>query len=265
MKKVLSLLLTVMLLFALAVPAMPLEYTPSVEGAEAPEVVASTDNTGKDYDAIIDYGDHEVGVAKGEEYELVMTAVSERASSQYAEIKEALNGALNDVQSAGTVADLAPEVNSLLTGTEYKAEDFVISDLFDASLIDEEGVAEIPEGSVLIFKIKTDLKQGDIFFVLHNYAPGLWEVVENATLGENGIVTVKVPSASPFAVVKLGGEASQPVPGTGTGTGTGTGAGTGTIPASPQTGDSFPALYLVSALLCACAAVVLFKKAGKKA
>lgn len=259
MKKVLSLLLTVMLLFALAVPAMPLEYTPSVEGAEAPEVVESTDSAGNTYDAILDFGNsEEVGVAKGEEIEMEVTPASEADEAAFEEIKEALEAAIEEIQDAETVADLVPEIERLLAGTEYTVEDFVVSDVFDVSLIDENGVTEVPAGATLRFKIKSDVRPGEVFFLLHNYAPGKWEIVENATIDANGVISAAVTSLSPFAIVKLGDIAVEP------GTGEVT-PGTGTVPPSPQTGDSFPALYVACALLCACAAVVLFKKAGKKA
>ena len=255
MKKVLSLLLTVMLLFALAVPAMPLEFVPSVEGTEAPEVVAIADSEGNLYDAILEQNGEEIGVAEGAVYEMEVTPIAKSDEAPTEEIAAALELALEDILDAETVAELVPEIIAMLEGTDYKVEDFEIVDLFDVSLIEDGEPVEIPEGAILKFKFQTNLKEGEPFFLLHNYAPGKWEIVKNATVDANGVVSAYVDSLSPFAIVKLAEVEVEPI----------VDPSTGTIPSSPQTGDSFPALYLVCALLCAGAAVVLFKKAGKKA
>ena len=255
MKKVLSLLLTVMLLFALAVPAMPLEFTPSVEGTEAPEIVAIADAEGNEFDAIIDIAGSEIGVAEGEDYELEVTVISDADAAPSEEVAAALEAALAQILDAESVADLVPEILDLLAGSGYDVEDFAVTDLFDVTLILDGEVAEVPAGATVRFKFKTDLAAGDVFFLLHNYAPGKWEIVRNATVDANGVVSAAVNSLSPFAIVKLAAAEVEPI----------VDPGTGTVPPSPQTGDSFPMVYVACALFCACAAVVLFKKAGKKA
>lgn len=252
MKKVLSLLLMVMLLFTLAVPAMPLEFVPSVQGTEAPEIAGVTDSEGNVYDAIIDLNGEEIGVAEGEEIELEVTVVSEVDEAPSEEVAAALIAALEQVHEAETVADLVPQIIEFLENTGYEVEDFIVSDLFDASLVKNGEVIEVPTGATVKIRIKTDLKPGEPFFLLHNYEGNKWEIVANATLEGDGYVTAVLNSLSPFAIVKLG-EIAEPIPGT----------GTGEVPPSPQTGDSFPVIYLASALLCAGAALVLFKKAKK--
>lgn len=234
MKKVLSLLLTVMLLFALAVPAMPVEFVPSAEAPELTGVITATDDNGN-------------------EVEVCVTISSDAEAAPSEEIAEQLVKAREELAQADNLADIVPELDDLMAGTAAKPEDLVVEQVFDMTLIDENGNPLVyPAGTIYTAKLKTDLTENDIFFVIHQTADGAWEVIP-AKL-EGGYIVIRVTSMSPFAIIKVGEIVEEPVVQPGT-----------DIPASPQTGDSFPALYLVCALLCAGVAVVLFKKAGKKA
>ena len=229
MKKVLSLMLTVMLLFALAVNALP---APSVEGTEAPEIVQIADSEGNLCDALLIVDGAEVAVGEDEELQIVVDPIADE-----------------------TVAE---EAIDFLASTGVDVEDAVVLDMFDVTLVVDGEVYGLSadDGASLIYAISTDLSADDEFYVLHNYAPEMWEVVDVLGIDENGVVMVTVDSLSPFVIVKMAPATDiAPI----------VDVTTGNTPASPQTGDAFPMSYVVCALLCACAAVVLFKKAGKKA
>lgn len=255
MKKILALVLTVMLLFALAVPAMPVEFVPSAEGKVEVEIVAITDEEGNVYQAIIELDGEVINVADGKEIELVVTVVSSKETSPNKEIEMALEKAVKQVQEAESVADLCPQIVEYLESMGYEAEDFYVYDVFDVSLLEvitKESV-ELPEGATIKFRLQTDLESDEPFVLLCNTEGDKWEIVEDISLDENGVLTVRVKGLAPFALLRRAKTGVLPDP------------GTGEIPQSPQTGDSFPVFYLVGALLCVGAAAILFKKLNREA
>ena len=255
MKKILALVLTVMLLFALAVPAMPVEFVPSAEQKVDVEIVAITDDEGNVYQAIIELDGEVVNVADGREIELVVTVVSSRDTAPNKEIEMALERAVKQVQEAESIADLCPQLVEYVKRMGYELEDFYVYDVFDVSLLEviSKEIVEIPDGAIVKFRLQTDLESDEPFILLCNYEGDKWEIVEDVLLDENGILTVRVKDLAPFALLRRVKSGVLPDP------------GTGEIPPSPQTGDSFPAFYLVGALLCAGAAAVLFRKRDREA
>ena len=326
MKKVLTLMLTVMLMFMLAVSAMPVGFTPSVEGIDAPEPVVVVDDDGNSYVGVLtdedgnettvpaadedeniddsadeDAGDNDsdlevtdeasenvessdnegnsdVTVPSGEgdsetnvpdadedtdaeEIVLEVTAVSKADDAPTPELAEKLLSAAEKVKAADSVADLVPEIAEALEAAkaastdaaqkEVVISDLVVHDLFDVSLLKNGEVIEVPEGGSFRFTIKTTLKPGDIFFVIHNYEGDKWELINDVVLAADGTLTVTVNSLSPFAIITVGAPAAPAFE---------TGAN---VPTSPQTGDSFPTMYLVFAVLFAAASAVFFIKARK--
>ncbi len=336
MKKVLTLMLTVMLMFMLAVSAMPVGFTPSVEGIEAPEPVVVIDDAGNRYVGVLtdedgsetpvapadedadindstdegtDIGDSAVENAGDDnsdlevtdeapetdettdsegngnvtvptgnegsettvpaadegaganEVVLEVTAVSKADDAPTSEIADQLIAAAETIKNADSVTDLVPEIAGALevikaastdpAQKEVTIADLVVHDLFDVSLLKNGEVIEVPEGGSIRFSLKTTLKPGDIFFVIHNYEGDKWELINDVVLADDGTLTVTVNSLSPFAIISVGAPAAPAVE---------SGA---TVPVSPQTGDSFPTMYLVFAVLFAAASAVFFIKARK--
>lgn len=255
MKKILSLVLTVMLLFALAIPAMPVEFVPSAEQKIEVEVVAITDEEGNAYQAIIELDGEVIDVADGQEIELVVTVVSASDTAPNREIEIALERAMRQIQEAESIEELCPEIAEYLKSMGYEAEEFYVYDVFDVSLLDviSKDSIDLPEGATVKFRLQTDLESDEPFVLLCNFGGDKWEIVEDVTLDENGALTVRVKGLAPFALLRRVKSGVLPDP------------GTGEIPPSPQTGDSFPVFYLAGALLCAGTAAVLFKKLDREA
>lgn len=255
MKKILALVLTVMLLFALAVPAMPVEFVPSAEQKVDVEIVAITDDEGNSYEAIVELNDEIVNVADGLEVELVVTVVSSKETSPNKEIEMALEKAVEQVQEAESISELCPEIDEYMESMGYEAENFYVHDVFNAALLEviSKELVELPEDATIKFRLQTDLESDEPFVLLCNTEGDKWEIIGDVTLDENGVLTVRVKGLAPFAILRRAKTGVLPDP------------GTGEIPQSPQTGDSFPVLYLAGALLCAGAAAVLFRKLDREA
>ena len=255
MKKIFSLVLTVMLLFALAVPAMPVEFVPSAEQKVEVEVVAITDEEGNAYQAIVELDGEVIDVADGQEIELVVTVVSASDIAPNKEIEMILEKAVEQVQESESVEELCPEITEYVKSMDCEAEEFYVYDVFDVSLLDviSKDCVDLPNGATVKFRLQTDLESDEPFVLLCNFGGDKWEIVEDVTLDENGVLTVRVKGLAPFAILRRVKTGTLPDP------------GTGEIPQSPQTGDSFPVFYLADALLCAGAAAVLFKKLDREA
>lgn len=242
MKKIAMLLSLAMILVMLAVPALAVDFTPSVENKPAPEIVIMTDKTGAPVAAIIynAQGEEVIGVPVGE---LIVTPVAE-ADGAEAEISDALKKAYAQIQAAGSVADLVPNIEQILSqfGIDAKASDLVVRDLFDVSVFGTyKEYLEQGDNTVTIrFNLNLDPKVS--LLVLHNYSGSDWEVISKDRVKRNadGSVDVTFSSLSPVAFVVDGSEV--PVDPNG--------------PNSPQTGSNgLPVAWICVAVL-GCVAVV---------
>lgn len=249
MKKIVAILAVIALIAALTVPAFAVEFTPSAETKAAPEVVQQTDESGNAVEVIVYNEDGTVAEDTGE-YSVVITSASNPSAAPSAEIAEQLADAKEQVQAADTVAELTSGMSVALqmakasstdaADKEVDMTDLVVRDLFDVTVMKGGEVAE--DVGATTFTVSTNLKQDEMYFVLHNYEEDEWEVVEDTSLAANGDLTITLNSRSPIAII---------TPGTVTAA-----AGDG-APTSPQTGEN-ASLLLILGLVFAAAAVVMF-------
>ena len=259
MKKIVAILAVIALVAALTVPALAVEFTPSAETKAAPEVVQQTDESGNSVDVIVYNEDGTVAEDTGE-YTVVITSASNPSAAPSEEIAEQLADAKEQVQDADTVAELTSGMNVALqmakaasadaADKEVNMDDLVVRDLFDVTIM--KGGEIVEDIGATTFTVKTNLKEDEMYFVLHNYADDEWEVVEDTSLAANGDLTITLTSRSPIAIVTPGTVAAA--------------AGDG-APTSPQTGEN-ASLWLVLGIVFAAAAAVMFtvgRKSGSRA
>ena len=255
MKKIVAILAIIALIAAITVPAFAVEFTPSAENKDAPEVVSMTDEDGNEVDVLV-YDEDGNLVSDTGAYSIVITPASRPQDAPTDEIADQLEEAKDQIEEADTVAELtsgmhialrlAKAASSDAADQDVEMEDLVVFDLFDVTLMKGDDVVEDINGSIT-FSIQTTLTPDDMFFVLHNYADDDWEVVENISIDENGVLTITLTGLSPIAIITTAPVTAD------------TDAG---APTSPQTGESV-SLWLILGAAFAVASAVMFT-AGRK-
>lgn len=194
MKKLLTFFLACVILIGITVPAYAVEYTETVEtfGTEA--------SPGK---KIIIQGD--------ETLMLVTTPIECLEGALHDQIEAMLASAWAQIYAADSLADLTPDIVPALEKVKANSndpfvkaltvKDLVVCDLFDVSLIKNktEFIHSEP-GKTLTFSVETNLRPGDIFFIMHNYEGTSWEMVNRYDLADNGVLLIALDSLSPMAI-----------------------------------------------------------------
>lgn len=260
MKKLMAILLCLTLVFSLSLSAFAMDSTPSRERKDAPENVGILGEDGEMHEGIFhDASGEEAGYVNSDTLELVITSGSKRGSAPVGEITVMINVAEREINEAENVGELAPSMIEQLqklkaTSSDpavqaLEIEDFVVSDLFDISLLlNGEVIQQVPEGQTIQFRLQTDFKPGDVFYVLVNCDGLGWVLVDSAVVDENGVMTITASSLCAMAFVVPGYNSQHGED----------------DPHSPQTGYADLKWLLVAGGVClvaATCAVVLKKKA----
>jgi LPXTG-motif cell wall-anchored protein len=205
MKKVKKFAALLLIAGLLSAQAFALDVTPSVESKDAPEVTATVEVN---------------GVATS--VAVVVTPVSKAEHDDTPEeISEALVAAKEDLTSVTTLGDLKTDdggtiqadLEKALEGTENKVEDLVVTNVFDVSLVDEDGNPIDTNGPVTL----TFAVAGDNLVVLHSPTAGVWEVIDSSKVKVNDDGTVNVTFDSLSPIVFLSVAATDVVPDDGSG------------------------------------------------
>lgn len=237
MKKLMSMILALALAAALTVPALA-SFTPSVENKGAPTVIEATFADGTDATGYIR-----------------VTAFGQRGTHDdaAAAIKQMLEDAHKDVKNAGTLDKLNADVNALLAKDHpgVKAEDLIVSDLFDVSYVDANGnVADLPANLApvtITFRLTVPVE--DVLLVLHKENNDNWELMnmDSTRVQKLSKDTVKITFNSLSPVVFAIDSAEFHVDPTG--------------PSSPQTGEVSPVVVIAGmTIVAACAAAYVVRK-----
>jgi LPXTG-motif cell wall-anchored protein len=261
-------------------------FVSSVESKEAPAVEEATK------EVVVD--------GKKVTVDVVVTAASEADDKDtHEDISEALKDAKKDLTEVksldelktadgGTIKeDLEKAVDQFnksisvpSTGTttetkQYKADDLVVTDLFDVSLVDSNGnIIEPDEDNPVTLTFKTSFKSDDIVIVLHNKDTGKWEVIDSdkVKVNDDGSVTVEFTSFSPIAFLSVVDDATADGNTDDTTTdGTKTDSdktanktdGTSTKVTSPQTGETANGYVVVASLMLLAAAAYCITRAKR--
>lgn len=237
MKKLMTLFLALALAASLTVPALA-SFTPSVENKGGPTVV----------DAVF-----EDGTPAGSY--LRVTAYGKRNTSDNAAvaIKKILEDAHTEVKSTGRLDSLTADVNTWLTDNHagVKAEDLLVSDLFDVSFVQGgellEGMPASHKTVTITFQLTVPVE--NVLLVLHKDGSS-WELKNSKNTAQYekiGKDQVKVTFDSLSPVVFAIDSAEFHVDPNG--------------PTSPQTGEISPVVVIAGmTIVAACAAAYVVRK-----
>lgn len=149
--------------------------------------------------------------------ELTLTNYSER-NTLSAAAREKLEAAYNAIVNAADLTALNADLKNLASKNKIPAEKLAVSDLFDLSYV---GCTVHDDHGYVTVKLKAETLKN--FVGLLHYYDGEWELISNAK-ASGDTLTFKIDDFSPFAIV-----VNTDPDGSGT----------------PETGDSFPWLYVV--------------------
>lgn len=237
MKKLMTLFLALALAASLTVPALA-SFTPSVENKGGPTVVDAVFEDGTDAGPY-----------------LRVTAYSKRNTSDNAAvaIKKILEDAHTEVKSAGRLDSLTADVNTWLTDNHagVKAEDLLVSDLFDVSFVQNhellEGMPASHQTVTVTFQLTVPVE--NVLLVLHKDGSS-WELKNSKNTAQYekiGKDQVKVTFDSLSPVVFAIDSAEFHVDPNG--------------PTSPQTGEISPVVVIAGmTIVAACAAAYVVRK-----
>lgn len=170
-------LLTVLTLL-LGVTAVAVQFTPSVERKDGPELIEGDDD-------------------------LIITPVADLEKDDlHEDIRENLTEAkenLSDSEWAEIVKDFEKLWEEFTSGAPI--EHAVISDIFDVRFLSELGTDG--DGKTVTFKIKVQgIEADDIFMILTESASeDYYMEIIDYTIDENGVITITATSMSAFAIV----------------------------------------------------------------
>lgn len=237
MKKLMTLFLALALAASLTVPALA-SFTPSVENKGGPTVVDAVFEDGTDAGPY-----------------LRVTAYSKRNTSDNAAvaIKKILEDAHTEVKSAGRLDSLTADVNTWLTDNHagVKAEDLLVSDLFDVSFVQGgellKGMPASHKTVTITFQLTVPVE--NVLLVLHKDGSS-WELKNSKNTAQYekiGKDQVKVTFDSLSPVVFAIDSAEFHVDPNG--------------PTSPQTGEISPVVVIAGmTIVAACAAAYVVRK-----
>lgn len=237
MKKLMTLFLALALAASLTVPALA-SFTPSVENKGGPTFIDAVFEDGTDAGPY-----------------LRVTAYSKRNTSDNAAvaIKKILEDAHTEVKSAGRLDSLTADVNTWLTDNHagVKAEDLLVSDLFDVSFVQNhellEGIPAPHKTVTITFQLTVPVE--NVLLVLHKDGSS-WELKNSKNTAQYekiGKDQVKVTFDSLSPVVFAIDSAEFHVDPNG--------------PTSPQTGEISPVVVIAGmTIVAACAAAYVVRK-----
>lgn len=212
MKKIVTALMTLVLSLALACPVLAADFVESIGYKPAPEIVVLKEEDGK---SIIGYIEDEEGNKITIEHKdcLVITPVSEADSSQEipSEEKEILLKEYNDFatgkQKLSDIEGLDEYAKKIL-GEGKDADDLVIRDFFDASLICDEKEELKKDGTTIDLTFKVGVgKDTPINAIV--FLNGEWQLVKNVVNNGDGTVTCTFEDLCPVAFIVPGETVEQ--------------------------------------------------------
>jgi len=205
MKRIITLLTTVVLAVTMVMPALAADYHPSVEAESAPVIVPveKEEETGKEIIGYIVYEDETV---LSTEYEdcILVTAMADVADAELIsdEAKKAMadfyTGILNGDISFADCPELAALVKEKL-GEDVSADSLAVKDLFDVTVLCDVMNEKLPlDGTTIELTFDIDLPADAEIFVV-TYKNGKVVLAEDAVNNGDGTVSATFADFCPVA------------------------------------------------------------------
>lgn len=275
MKKFAVSLMSLVLAGSLAVSASAFAYDPGLGCRSDKALVPMTDETGKPCDAVIlDSNNEALFTLPSDVLEIVCTDYADKDDA-LEELADMLDKAHAQIESAKDVSELTVDMTQALELKKKELNlpdvtmgDLVVSDLFDVSVVrNEVEMVHLDSSAKIKLQVQTNLKPGEMFFVLHNYSGSAWRVAEESILDEDGLLTIVCEGLSPIAIVvnaNVNLDAPAPTEAPAEKPVEETPAAEVENGPSPETGILETPQYLLGAVLSAALGVLFFKKSRKQ-
>ena len=146
MRKISTFILAMMLAVSTAISAGAAEFTPSVQGKEAPDLVTTVNEAGEEVVAVVRdaQGNAVEDVLSGN---LIVTPVAQ-ADEAAENIRTSLQAAYEQIRNVSSLNELVPNLETVLAGVapDVSVDELVVRDLFDVS-VDEQVRALLEAGN----------------------------------------------------------------------------------------------------------------------
>lgn len=200
MKKLAAMATAILAAACMAVSVSAADFTPSVTGKEAPDIVPVQTQDGKEAAALIKGADGKE--IQGVSADNILVTPVAKTDEAPADVSQQLNAAYEQIKAAATLDKLVPNIADALDKLPGKpaVSDLVVRDLFDVKLGDAEK-ALLKDGAYVDIRFKVSLAKDDVIVCLHNVGGTEWEVIDPSKVVNNGdgTVTVSFNSLSPIA------------------------------------------------------------------
>lgn len=245
LKKIFAILMCVALMAALLLPVTAAEFTPSVSGKDAPDIVPVVGPDGREYAGVIYDEDGNI-IAYVPASQIIITPIS-AAGSALDEIRERLEAAYGELTNTDDLSKLYSGLSDLLDDVDIA--DLVVRDLFDVHVTGEYADYLAQDGNTLTITFNLESDSALLAAVLQYLGENGWTGIMGTSIVRNGrYVTITIDHPGTLAFLFDNGKLDVDPNG----------------PTSPETGLSadFTTAYLTVAALAAalCAAVVLLRK-----
>ena len=257
MKKVAAIFMAVVLLLSLGTTALAANFVKSVEEKDAPTVVAPSQGAIKEEIkeqikeentvAVIVHTATEKVAKEVHESKLIITSVAKKDTSTEipAEAKADLEKAYEDFSAKNKkITQVIPaDVSKAITatvkeeiGTDKTADDLIVRDLFDVTLIcDESNELLVDDEHHLLLTFSLGVKKDEfITAIKFNPETDKWETIRSVVNNGDGTVTCEFDHLCPIAFLVEKTESN-----------------------SPQTGDNSVSIYVWVAVAAAAAALIV--------
>lgn len=208
MKKIVSWILTILLVVGMCIPCFAEDsFTPSATAKSAPELVPPAEGDPNTFAIIYDtlapgtvFQDYEHVDNLTREHVLI-TSYADRASAGD-EIRTALETAYDEIKNADSLGSLCADLDAIAKSinSSYTAYNFVTADLFDLTLPEHT----LDEDHILYVRLNSATDFGTVAPVVIHRANGVWKAVptDKVKLLEDGSFTVEFDSLCPVALLK---------------------------------------------------------------
>lgn len=209
MKRLISIILVALLIVGMCVPCFADDvFTPSANSKGAPELYAlsksNPDVVGAIYNIVNNNTPHPDYILVEElmKGDLSISSYANRGLAGE-DIGAELEQAYGEIQNAASLSALCPELDTLaqLIDPEYTAENLVVSELFDLTLVNHT----LDENHVLFVRMKSATQfDGHAPIVIHRTEAG-WQAVpaDRIDMLRDGTFTVEFDELCPVAILKV--------------------------------------------------------------
>lgn len=204
-KKVLAVLTAAFLSLSMTTAAAASQFVPSIEAKDSPQIIQIQNLAGEWVDAII-YDKNGNEVASAYSNQLIVTPYAKKDQANQT-IKSYLEHAYDDAKT-DDIGQLSQGVDAYLAanGNGLTQNDLIISEVFDASLVDSLDNLLDGSGTQVSITFKTTIKKGSFLMVMINcniLNGGTWDIIpaENITWNDDGTVTILFPHLCPILFI----------------------------------------------------------------